>query len=222
MRPKGQAPPGRGSRQQSPAHAPSQTSSADDVLLHKVAKAVLAQADYTARLQASQTVLFTFKKDTGPHAMVPMMFQCAENWRQLKARTPTAVTRSLKQTLIHGPRIQLRRLARGDAGFGTETGVEHSDNRSSPGRCPSHKTLLQNPNLVSKFAGARNAQLGSTSETATFVLELSMMEPDAAEAMTIFRRWFASGAMLLLSLRLKPARPLRSPLVLEIQAAVGW
>ena len=100
MRPKGQAPPGRGSRQQSPAHAPSQTSSADDVLLHKVAKAVVAQADYTARLQASQTVLFTFKKDTGPHAMVPMMFQCAENWRQLKARTPTAVTRSLKQTLI--------------------------------------------------------------------------------------------------------------------------
>eukprot|EP00439_Symbiodinium_sp_Y106_P075876 s902_g15.t1 len=44
----------------------------------------------------------------------------------------------------------------------------------------------------------------------------------SAEAMTIFRRWYASGAMLLLSLRLKPARPQRSPLIQEIQAAVGW
>ncbi|CAE7402030.1 unnamed protein product [Symbiodinium sp. KB8] len=88
------------------------------------------------------------------------------------------------------------------------------------------KALLKQQELIIKFSAARNAQPDSTSETATFVLELSMQIPEAAEVMSIFRKWFASSALLLLSLRLKPARPERSPerspLIKEIQEAVGW
>ncbi|OLP80708.1 hypothetical protein AK812_SmicGene38836 [Symbiodinium microadriaticum] len=84
------------------------------------------------------------------------------------------------------------------------------------------KTLLKQQEMIIKFSAARNAQPDSTSETATFVLELSLQIPAAAEAMAIFRKWFASSALLLLSLRLKPARPERSPLIKEIQEAVGW
>ncbi|OLP88761.1 15-cis-phytoene desaturase [Symbiodinium microadriaticum] len=54
-----------------------------------------------------------------------------------------------------------------------------------------------------------------------FVLELSMQHPEAAEAMAIFRKWYASSALLLLSLRLKPARPEWSLLIKEILEAVG-
>ncbi|CAE7267823.1 unnamed protein product [Symbiodinium sp. CCMP2592] len=50
----------------------------------------------------------------------------------------------------------------------------------------------------------------------------STLAPEAAEAMAIFRKWYANSALLLLSLRLKPARPERSPLIKEIQEAVGW
>ena len=84
------------------------------------------------------------------------------------------------------------------------------------------KTILKEPELILRFAGGRNAQPHSQSETATFVLELSLQCPAAAEAMAIFRKWYASSALLLLSLRLKPARPDRSPLIKEIQEAVGW
>ena len=84
------------------------------------------------------------------------------------------------------------------------------------------KTILKEPELILRFGGGRNAQPHSQSETATFVLELSLQCPAAAEAMAIFRKWYASSALLLLSLRLKPARPDRSPLIKEIQEAVGW
>ena len=84
------------------------------------------------------------------------------------------------------------------------------------------KTLLKEQELIIKFSASRNAQPNSASETATFILELSLQIPAAAEAMAIFRKWFASSALLLLSLRLKPARPERSPLIKEIQEAVGW
>ena len=48
-----------------------------------------------------------------------------------------------------------------------------------------------------------------------------MQHPEAAEAMAIFRKWYASSALLLLSLRLKPARPEWSLLIKEILEAVG-
>ncbi|CAE7229765.1 unnamed protein product, partial [Symbiodinium necroappetens] len=78
------------------------------------------------------------------------------------------------------------------------------------------KVLLKSPELILRFSAARNAQPESVSETANFVLELSMQHPEAAEAMAIFRKWYTSSALLLLSLRLKPARPERSPLIKEI------
>ena len=84
------------------------------------------------------------------------------------------------------------------------------------------KTIFKEPELILRFAGGRNARPGSQSDTATFVLELSLQCPAAAEAMAIFRKWYACSALLLLSLRLKPARPERPPLIKEIQEAVGW
>ncbi|CAE7211357.1 unnamed protein product, partial [Symbiodinium sp. CCMP2456] len=84
------------------------------------------------------------------------------------------------------------------------------------------KDILKSPELILRFSAARNAQPDSVSETANFVLELSLQHQDAAEAMAIFRKWYASSALLLLSLRLKPARPERSPLIKEISEAVGW
>ena len=83
------------------------------------------------------------------------------------------------------------------------------------------KNILKSPELILRFSAARNAQPDSTSETANFIVfqKLSMQHSEAAEAMAIFRKWYASSALLLLSLRLKPAR---SPLIKEISEAVGW
>ena len=60
------------------------------------------------------------------------------------------------------------------------------------------KSLLKTPELILRFSAARNAQPDSTSETANFVLELSMQHSEAAEAMAIFRKW-------------SPAAPVPSP-----------
>eukprot|EP00439_Symbiodinium_sp_Y106_P077913 s333_g16.t2 len=50
------------------------------------------------------------------------------------------------------------------------------------------KTILKEPELILRFAGGRNAQPDSQSDMATFVLELSLQYPAAAEAMAIFRK----------------------------------
>ena len=239
---------GRGHRDHRPGS--SQTSLDDHALLHRVAKAIVVQSDYLARLQSDHTILFTFKNGNGPQLMVPLLHEVAANWRE--QRSKGAVTKSLKQTLLQYVAAEIvtrvttfggDKAAQAKA---QEMGWITSDmeynfldwNAEEQRLVPRQegtltqdqvlaearrlKALLKAPELVLKFAAARNARPGSTSETATFVLELSMQAPGAAEAMAIFRKWFASSALLLLSLRLKPARPEKSPLIKEIQEAVGW
>ena len=62
------------------------------------------------------------------------------------------------------------------------------------------KTILKEPELILRFGGGRNAQPHSQSDTTTFVLELSLQCPAAAEAMAFLRKWYACSALLLLSL----------------------
>ena len=83
------------------------------------------------------------------------------------------------------------------------------------------KNLVKDPALVLKFAASRGITSEYAGETATLILELPLLMPTAAEAMTILKKRFASAAMLLMSLRMKPARPQRSPLIQKIKEAVA-
>ena len=229
---------------------PSATSSADHALLHKVAKALIVQSDYLARLQCDHTVIFTFRKGTGPQLMVPLLHEVADNWRAQKLKG--LVSRSLKLTLLQylvaeiitrvtafatdkqaQTQVQEMGWITSDMEYNfldwsveeqklvpRQEGTLTQDQILADAR--RMKTILKEPELILRFAGGRNAQPDSQSDTATFVLELSLQCPAAAEAMAIFRKWYAGSALLLLSLRLKPARPERSPLIKEIQEAVGW
>ena len=243
-----QAAPSQGSGTQNEHRGQSGTSS--DELLHKVAKALIVQSDYLSRLQSDHTVIFTFRNGDGPQLMVPLLHEVTANWRD--QRSKGKVTKSLKQTLIQYVTSEIitrvttfaddknaqakaqemgwvtsdleynyldwsteeQRLVPRQEGTLTQIQVLADARRL--------KALLKEQELIIKFSAARNAQPNSASETATFILELSLQIPAAAEAMAIFRKWFASSALLLLSLRLKPARPERSPLIKEIQEAVGW
>ncbi|CAE7635287.1 yfiL [Symbiodinium sp. CCMP2592] len=240
----------RGSDVPDNRNGPSKMPSGDHALLHRVAKALIVQADYLSRLQSDHTVIFTFRTGNGPQLMVPLLQEVATTWRE--QRQQNKVTRSLKQTLIQYLAAEL--VTRINA-FSTDTESQKraqelgwitsegefnfldwdfEDKKLVPRQevmlthdqiltdAKRLKALLKNPDLVLKFSGGRNAKPDSTSETATFVLELSMQQPEASEAMAIFRKWYANSALLLLSLRLKPARPERSPLIKEIQEAVGW
>ncbi|CAE7466615.1 unnamed protein product [Symbiodinium sp. CCMP2592] len=240
----------RGSDVPDNRNGPSKMPSGDHALLHRVAKALIVQADYLSRLQSDHTVIFTFRTGNGPQLMVPLLQEVATTWRE--QRQQNKVTRSLKQTLIQYLAAEL--VTRINA-FATDTESQKraqelgwitsegefnfldwdfEDKKLVPRQevtlthdqiltdAKRLKALLKNPDLVLKFSGGRNAKPDSTSETATFVLELSMQQPEASEAMAIFRKWYANSALLLLSLRLKPARPERSPLIKEIQEAVGW
>ncbi|CAE7207588.1 unnamed protein product [Symbiodinium sp. CCMP2592] len=239
----------RGSDVPDNRNGPSKMPSGDHALLHRVAKALIVQADYLSRLQSDHTVIFTFRTGNGPQLMVPLLQEVATTWRE--QRQQNKVTRSLKQTLIQYLAAELvtrinafaadtesQKKAQ-ELGWTTSEGEfnfldwDFEDKKLVPRQAETltHdqiltdakrlKTLLKNPDLVLKFSGGRNAKPDSTSETATFVLELSMQQPEASEAMAIFRKWYANSALLLLSLRLKPARPERSPLIKEIQEAVG-
>ena len=214
-----------------------------------MAKALIVQSDYLSRLQSDHTVIFTFRNGDGPQLMVPLLHEVTANWRD--QRSKGKVTKSLKQTLLqyvtseiitrvttfaddknaqakaqemgwvtsdleYNSRLERRgaRLVPRQEGTLTQVQVLADARRL--------KTLLKEQELIIKFSASRNAQPNSASETATFILELSLQIPAAAEAMAIFRKWFASSALLLLSLRLKPARPERPPLIKEIQEAVGW
>ena len=240
--------PSQGSRAQEEHRGKSGTSS--DQLLHKVAKALIVQSDYLSRLQSDHTVLFTFRNGDGPQLMVPLLHEVTANWRD--QRSKGKVTKSLKQTLLQYvtseiiTRVSTFAEDKAAQAKAQEMGWVTSDleynyldwNAEEQRLVPRQegtltqvqvltdakrlKTLLKEQELIIKFAAARNAQPNSASETATFVLELSLQIPAAAEAMAIFRKWFASSALLLLSLRLKPARPERSPLIKELQEAVGW
>ncbi|CAE7204775.1 unnamed protein product [Symbiodinium sp. CCMP2592] len=240
----------RGSDVPDNRNGPSKMPSGNHALLHRVAKALIVQADYLSRLQSDHTVIFTFRTGNGPQLMVPLLQEVATTWRE--QRQQNKVTRSLKQTLIQYLAAELvtrinafaadtesQKKAQ-ELGWTTSEGEfnfldwDFEDKKLVPrqGETLTHdqlltdakrlKALLKNPDLVLKFSGGRNAKPDSTSETATFVLELSMQQPEASEAMAIFRKWYANSALLLLSLRLKPARPERSPLIKEIQEAVGW
>ena len=243
-----QTAPFQGSRTQEEHRGKSGTSS--DQLLHKVAKALIVQSDYLSRLQSDHTVLFTFRNGDGPQLMVPLLHEVTANWRD--QRSKGKVTKSLKQTLLQYvtseiiTRVSTFAEDKTAQAKAQEMGWVTSDleynyldwNAEEQRLVPRQegtltqiqvltdakrlKTLLKEQELIIKFAAARNAQPNSASETATFVLELSLQIPAAAEAMAIFRKWFASSALLLLSLRLKPARPERSPLIKELQEAVGW
>ncbi|OLP88445.1 LINE-1 retrotransposable element ORF2 protein [Symbiodinium microadriaticum] len=238
-----QTAPFQGSRTQEDNRGKSGTSS--DQLLHKVAKALIVQSDYLSRLQSDHTVLFTFRNGDGPQLMVPLLHEVTANWRD--QRSKGKVTKSLKQTLLQYvtseiiTRVSTFAEDKNAQAKAQEMGWVTSDleynyldwNAEEQRLVPRQegtltplqvltdakrlKTLLKEQELIIKFAAARNAQPNSASETATFVLELSLQIPAAAEAMAIFRKWFASSALLLLSLRLKPARPERSPLIKEIQ-----
>ena len=245
------AAPAQGSRTEVSANqtgrpGPSATSSADHALLHKVAKALIVQSDYLARLQCDHTVIFTFRNGTGPQLMVPLLHEVADNWRAQKLKG--LVSRSLKLTLLQYLVAEIitrvtafvtdkqAQTQAQEMGWITsdmeynfldwsveeqklvprQEGTLTQDQILADARLM--KTILKEP----RFAGGRNAQPDSQSDTATFVLELSLQCPAAAEAMAIFRKWYACSALLLLSLRLKPARPERSPLIKEIQGAVGW
>ncbi|CAE7674286.1 MCAT [Symbiodinium sp. KB8] len=223
----------KGSRSKEEQRGRSGTSS--DVLLHKVAKALIVQSDYLSRLQSDHTVIFTFRNGDGPQLMVPLLHEVAANWRD--QRSKGKVTKSLKQTLLQYVTAEIitrvttfasdqsaqakaqemgwvtsdleynyldwsaeeQRLVPRQEGTLTQDQVLADARRL--------KTLLKQQELIIKFSAARNAQPDSTSETATFVLELSLQIPAAAEAMAIFRKWFASSALLLLSLHFVSSRP---------------
>ena len=240
-----QAAPSQGSRAKEEHRGKSGTSS--DQLLHKVAKALIVQSDYLSRLQSDHTVIFTFRNGDGSQLMVPLLHEVTANWRD--QRSKGKVTKSLKQTLLQYvtseiiTRVTTFADDKNAQAKAQEMGWVTSDleynyldwNAEEQRLVPRQegtltqvqvladarrlKTLLKEQELIIKFSAARNAQPNSASETATFILELSLQIPAAAEAMAIFRKWFASSALLLLSLRLKPER---SPLIKEIQEAVGW
>ena len=203
-----------------------------------MAKALIVQSDYLSRLQSDHTVIFTFRNGDGPQLMVPLLHEVAANWRD--QRSKGKVTKSLKQTLLQYVTAEIitrvttfasdqsaqakaqemgwvtsdleynyldwsaeeQRLVPRQEGTLTQDQVLADARRL--------KTLLKQQELIIKFSAARNAQPDSTSETATFVLELSLQIPAAAEAMAIFRKWFASSALLLLSLHFVSSRPARS------------
>ncbi|OLP94527.1 hypothetical protein AK812_SmicGene23416 [Symbiodinium microadriaticum] len=243
-----QTAPSQGSRTKEEHRGKSGTSS--DQLLYKVAKALIVQSDYLSRLQSDHTVIFTFRNGDGPQLMVPLLHEVTANWRD--QRSKGKVTKSLKQTLLQYvtseiiTRVTTFADDKNAQAKAQEMGWVTSDleynyldwNAEEQRLVPRQegtltqvqvladarrlKTLLKEQELIIKFSASRNAQPNSASETATFILELSLQIPAAAEAMAIFRKWFASSALLLLSLRLKPARPERSPLIKEIQEAVGW
>ncbi|CAE7647749.1 unnamed protein product [Symbiodinium sp. CCMP2592] len=153
---------------------------------------------YLSRLQSDHTVIFTFRTGNGPQLMVPLLQEVAATWREQCQQNK--VTRSLKQTLIQYLAAEI--VTRVTA-FATD-----------------------------KESQAKAQELGwITSEMEYNVLDQiladarrlkTLLKHPAAEAMAIFRKWYANSALLLLSLRLKPARPERSPLIKEIQEAVGW
>ena len=240
----------QGSRSKEDNRGRSGTSLDDRALLHRVAKAVVVQSDYLARLQSDHTVIFTFRNGNGPQMMVPLLHKVAANWREQRSRGQ--VTKSLKQVLLQylvaeiitrvttfGSDKEAQAKAQ-EMGWVTsdleynfldwdteekkliprQEGTLTQDQVLADAR--RLKDILKSPELILRFSAARNAQPDSVSETANFVLELSLQHRDAAEAMAIFRKWYASSALLLLSLRLKPARPERSPLIKEISEAVGW
>ena len=243
-----QAAPFQGSRTQEDNRGKSGTSS--DQLLHKVAKALIVQSDYLSRLQSDHTVLFTFRNGDGPQLRVPLLHEVTANWRD--QRSKGKVTKSLKQTLLQYVTSEIitrvSTFAEGQecSGQGSGDGMGHqrsgvqlprlerrgaetrpstrgdADTTSGADRRQKAQNTAERAGTHHQVRCSPQAQPNSASETATFVLELSLQIPAAAEAMAIFRKWFASSALLLLSLRLKPARPERSPLIKEIQEAVGW
>ena len=79
-----QAAPSQGSRSKEESRGRSGTSS--DVLLHKVAKALIVQSDYLSRLQSDHTVIFTLRNGDGPQLMVPLLHEVAANWRDQRSR----------------------------------------------------------------------------------------------------------------------------------------
>ena len=184
-------------------------------------------------------MIFTFRNGTGPQLTVPLLHEVADNWRAQKLKG--LVSRSNKLTLLQylvaeiitrvtafataqemgwitsdmeynflDWSVEEQKLVPRQEGTLTQDQILADAKRM--------KTILKEPELILRFAGGRNAQPDSQSDTATFVLELSLQCPAAAD----FRKWYACSALLLLSLRLKPARPMRSPLIKEIQEAVGW
>ncbi|CAE7559090.1 TRPT1 [Symbiodinium sp. CCMP2592] len=217
----------RGSDVPDNRNGPSKMPSGDHALLHRVAKALIVQADYLSRLQSDHTVIFTFRTGNGPQLMVPLLQEVATTWReqrqQNKINAFATDTESQKRAQELGWITSEGEFNFLDWDFEDkklvprqEVTLTHDQILTDAKRL---KALLKNPDLVLKFSGGRNAKPDSTSETATFVLELSMQQPEASEAMAIFRKWYANSALLLLSLRLKPARPERSPLIKEIQEA---
>ncbi|CAE7882273.1 unnamed protein product, partial [Symbiodinium sp. KB8] len=178
-----------------------------EALLHKVAKALIVQSDYLSRLQCDHTVIFTFRTGDGPQLMVPLLHEVAANWRD--QRSKGKVTKSLKQTLLQYVAAEIiTRVTTfaGDKSAQTkaqEMGWVTSDmeynyldwNAEEQKLVPRQegtltqdqvladarrlKALLKQPELILKFSAARNAQPDSTSETATFVLELSGLRPVA-------------------------------------------
>ena len=139
--------------------------------------------------------------------MVPLLHEVAANWRD--QRSKGKVTKSLKQTLLQYVAAEIiTRVTTfaGDKSAQTkaqEMGWVTSDmeynyldwNAEEQKLVPRQegtltqdqvladarrlKALLKQPELILKFSAARNAQPDSTSETATFVLELSGLRPVA-------------------------------------------
>ena len=186
---------------------PSSTSSADHALLPK---ALIVQSDYLARLQCDHTVIFTFRNGNGPQLMVPLLHEVADNWRaqrlkKARCRDPSKLT--LLQYLVAEIITRVTAFATDKQAQtqAQEMGWITSDmeynfldwNAEEQKLVPRQegtltqdqiladarrmKTILKEPELILRFGGGRNAQPDSQSETATFVLELSLQCPAAAE-----------------------------------------
>ena len=63
--------PAQGSRGKDDRRGHSNNSLDDHAMLNRVAKALVVQSDYLARLQSDHTVIFTFRNGHGPQLMVP-------------------------------------------------------------------------------------------------------------------------------------------------------
>eukprot|EP00439_Symbiodinium_sp_Y106_P063254 s3018_g9.t1 len=180
-------------------------------------QALIVQSDYLARLQCDHTVIFTFRNGNGPQLMVPLLHEVADNWRaqRLKGQVSRSLKLTLLQYLVAEliPRVTAFATAADKAaqtqaqemGWITsdmeynfldwsveeqklvprQEGTLTQDQILADAR--RMKTILKEPELILRFAGGRNAQPDSQSEMATFVLELSLQCPAAAEAMAIFR-----------------------------------
>ena len=217
-------------------------------IIQQLSRIVLRHEDQLLRIQMDTLLIFQLRSNVdGAFAVLPTLYETANEWKRRHQQDPKNVDKSLRQTVLLRLIQELRsrlQLAQSNPQLLQEKGwlnerkawVYQQWNPDKQQLEPQGKDdvpmdqllrqvdeaakLLKTPDILLKFQSTRPLTSQMTGPVITYLCELALRGEEANRLYTLFRMWAGLSGLLVVGLQVKGPRLQRSAMAQQLQKTV--